>query len=161
MNGFCAGLVLTVGGDRFSGIFVCGFSFIPFVLFPMVKGGLFLYLFIILAFEFILTVSACFFLFNLGICFSSLFCPFLVYLPNGGRILSLFFFRHIGVFGFFFVCLFSFPFSHLLFRAGSVHFHRSRVRIGSHDFWYFLLYIYIFEIYFLSKPLLIHPHVKI
>lgn len=71
-----------------------------------------------------------------------------------GRILNLFFpaYRCIRIL---FCMPFSFLFSHLLFRAGLVHFHRSRVRIGSHDLILFIIYIYVFfEISFLSKPAL-------
>lgn len=84
MNGFCAGLVLTVGGGgRVSGIFlisfICEFPFVSFVLFPTVKGGL--YLSIIVAFAFILTVSASLFS-TWDMLF--VFCSFLVLFTKWG-----------------------------------------------------------------------------
>jgi len=151
MNGFCAGLVLTVGGIG-SWAFLFANSHLFLLFYSQRWKVVFFYLFIILAFEFILTVSACFFFFNLGICFSSLFYPF-VYLPNGG-VFWICFFRHIGVFGFFFVCLF--PFCFLIFYSGRVWFIfigvGSALGVTTFDPFY---YIYIFfEISFLSKPAL-------
>ncbi|KAG0125484.1 hypothetical protein HOY82DRAFT_140961 [Tuber indicum] len=133
MNGFCAGLVLTVGGGgsgsrHFFNFFylritICFFCSIP----NGERWSLFIY-YSCLCVHFN-GVSQSFF--YLGYAFCLLFISCFIY--QVGRILNLSFpaYRCIRIF----FCLpFSSLLSYLLLRVGLVHFHWSRVRIGSHDF---------------------------